>query len=254
MWVKYDPDMFVDQLEDLLDFVCAEEKEEVVAYVGHSNGGVNGISANFRWSSNNINGGSKRSVFPKMILVNPALYAKKPLLARISDSIPLVMISLMKNVPGMRALIGDNYLEVMTQVFGKYDDTNEYRYPEKFKEHYEKNLRIFGRVKGVKEHPFVAAAIIGVSSYNIPGSMLPLHREKLSKLLRMSGANKSNHLLIWGDLDVTVPFKENVDDIRNLAKEHDNLRLEVLRNLCHEIFVEDTNAVAEVVLPFLDSH
>ena len=253
MWIKYGPDMYVDQLEDLLDFVCAEEKEEVVAYVGHSNGGVNGISSNFRWSSNDDkNGGSKRSVFPKMILVNPAIYANKPLLARISDSSPQVMISMMRNFPSMKSMIGDNYLELMTKTFGKYDDSNEYRYPEKAKETFEKTLRLFGRVDGVKEHPFIAAAVLGTSCYNIPGGMLPLHREKFSKLLCMSGDNKCDYLFVWGDLDITVPFKENVDDIRNLAKEHSNLRLEELHNLSHEIFVENTASVAEVVLPFLE--
>ena len=254
MWIKYGPDMFVDQLEDLLDFVCEEENEKVVAFVGHSNGGVNGISANYRWSSSNHENNSKRSVFPKMILVNPALYAKKPLLARISDSIPKVMISLMRTIPAMQPLIGDNYLELMTQVFGKDEKTKEYNYPEKFKQTYETNLRLFGRVEGVKPHPFLAAAILGVSSYNIPGSMLPLHRETFTKLLGLSGVNKSNHLLLCGDLDNTVPFKENEDDIRNLVKEHSsNLRLEVLHNLCHEVFVEDTPAIAEAMLPFLDS-
>ena len=50
--------------------------------------------------------------------------------------------------------------------------------------------------------------------------------------------NKSDHLVLWGDLDNTVLFKENVDDICNVVKEYSsNLRLDFLHNPCHEVFV-----------------
>jgi pimeloyl-ACP methyl ester carboxylesterase len=249
MWIKYTPDMFVDQLEDLVDFVCEQEKDDVVAFIGHSNGGVNGISANSRWTTE----GSQRKAFPKLILVSPSIYAKKPILAQISDSIPRVMISLMKTIPPMKALIGDNYLELMKEVFGKDSENNEYNFPEAFQANMDNNLRLFGRVEGVKEHPFRAAAILGVSSYNIPGALLPLHQENFKKLLQMDGDNKTKNLFVWGDLDISVPYKLNIDKIQTLAEENDNLSLKVLQNLSHEIFMEDASAVATAVLPFLES-
>ena len=249
MWIKYTPDMFVDQLEDLVDFVCEQEKDDVVAFIGHSNGGVNGISANSRWTTE----GSQRKAFPKLILVSPSIYAKKPILAQISDSIPQVMISLMKTIPPMKALIGDNYLELMKEVFGKDSENNEYNFPEAFQANMDNNLRLFGRVEGVKEHPFRAAAILGVSSYNIPGALLPLHQENFKKLLQMDGDNKTKNLFVWGDLDISVPYKLNIDKIQTLAEENDNLSLKVLQNLSHEIFMEDASAVATAVLPFLES-
>ncbi len=254
MWIKYTPDVFVDQLEDLIDFISEEEQEDIIAYVGHSNGGTNAISANFRWSSKSDDGSSSRSVFPKVILVNPAIYANKPLLARISDKIPRFMTSLFKTIPLLQSLIGDNYLELMNKVFGKNPETNEYNFPEAFQTNMERNLRLFGRVKGVKEHPFLAASVVGVSSYNIPEAMLPLHREKLTKLLGDSSDNqKSSYLYLWSELDVSAPYEGNVDEVRNWTKVYSNLQLKSFSGLSHEIFLEDYAVVAEAVLPFLAS-
>ena len=72
-WFKYTPDMLVDQLEDVLEYVLEETKERVVALVGHSTGGMVCIKANERWANN----GAKRGVVSKLILLAPALYAKK---------------------------------------------------------------------------------------------------------------------------------------------------------------------------------
>jgi pimeloyl-ACP methyl ester carboxylesterase len=249
MWMKYTPDMFVDQLEDLLDHVYEEEKEEIVAFVGHSNGGVNGISANFRWSSN----GSDRKVIPKMVLVNPAIYTNKPLVARIADGIPGVLRTLMMKVPPARVLVGDSYLEALDVAFGKDSKTNEYLYPKVYQECKENTMRLFGRVKGIKAHPFLSAAVFGVSSYNIPGKLLPMHQERLSKIVKIDNDKKSDTLFVWGDLDVTVPYKENVDTIRKMAKVNDNFKLEILNDISHECFLENSSAVARVVVPFIES-
>jgi len=72
-WFKYTPDMLVDQLEDVLEYVLEETKERVVALVGHSTGGVVCIKANERWANN----GAKRGVVSKIILLAPCLYADK---------------------------------------------------------------------------------------------------------------------------------------------------------------------------------
>jgi len=249
-WIKYTPDYFVDQLEDLLDHVYEEEQEKVIGFIGHSNGGVNGISANYRWVNAKY-GAKERDLIPKMILVNPAIYAKKPVLGRIADSIPTIMTGLMKTIPPAKGLVGDTYMDASLIAFGKDRETAEYLFPDAQKENMSTNLRLFGRVKGVREHPFLEPAILGVSSYNIPGSMLPMHRDNLSKLLALS-RGKSDILFLWCDLDVTVPYKENVDYIRKMQEENDNLTLEVVQGLGHECFLEDSSVIAEAVLPFLE--
>ena len=73
MWIEYSPETFVDQLEDLLDFVEREDGIKAVGIVGHSTGGIVCTYANERWSRD----GCKRSIIPKMILAAPAFYAKK---------------------------------------------------------------------------------------------------------------------------------------------------------------------------------
>jgi len=74
MWVDYTPDMFVDQLEDLLEHVEKEEGGKPVAVVAHSTGGIVCTAANDRWSKVV---GSKRGIIPKLVLVAPAFYCKK---------------------------------------------------------------------------------------------------------------------------------------------------------------------------------
>jgi pimeloyl-ACP methyl ester carboxylesterase len=74
---KYDNDMLVDQLEDLLDYVEQEEvtgvQQGTTTIVGHSTGGVVAIEANRRWLKDD----SKRDIVPSIILVAPAIYVKK---------------------------------------------------------------------------------------------------------------------------------------------------------------------------------
>ena len=44
------PDVFVDQLEDVLEHIKTR-KEYIIAFVGHSNGVVNAILAAYLWGS-----------------------------------------------------------------------------------------------------------------------------------------------------------------------------------------------------------
>lgn len=72
MFVDYDRDLFVDQLEDLLVFVEKETGETCVAMIGHSTGGLLISAANKRWGKD-----GKRAVIPKLVLAAPVFYAKK---------------------------------------------------------------------------------------------------------------------------------------------------------------------------------
>jgi alpha-beta hydrolase superfamily lysophospholipase len=73
LFFAYNSDMFVDQLDDLLDHIEKEEGAKPAAICGHSTGGIVCVAANDRWSKE----GSKRGIVPKLILISPAFYAKK---------------------------------------------------------------------------------------------------------------------------------------------------------------------------------
>ena len=249
IWVKYTPDVFVNQLEDLIDFVTKEENEEVVAFVGHSNGGVVGISANYRWNSDSTN---KRKLIPKLILANPAIYASKPLLAKIADKIPTVMTTLFKVIPPARVLVADNYMDTITKAFGK-NDNGDYIFPEAFQAAMDSNNRLFGKVKGIDKHPFLDAAILGISSYNIPTERLPTYVDQLEKLSKRDSSTEEKIHFVWGKKDVVVPYKENVEEIEKLASSSDIMTLDVLEGISHECFLENTRAFAKLVLPTLNA-
>lgn len=76
MWVKYTPDLFVDQLEDLLQYVTATTDEKPYGIVGHSTGGIVSIACQDRWGLGEGQS-SNTSPFSKVALVAPALYANK---------------------------------------------------------------------------------------------------------------------------------------------------------------------------------
>ena len=249
IWIKYTPDVFVNQLEDLIDFVTKEEKEEIVAFVGHSNGGVVGISANYRWNSDSTN---KRKLIPKLILANPAIYASKPLLARIADRIPTVLRTLMKVIPPARVLVADNYMDTIVIAFGK-NDNGDYFYPEAYQAAMDSNKRLFGKVKGIKKHPFLEGAILGISSYNIRMDFLPKYVAQLAELSKRDSSTEQKIHFVWGNKDVVVPYKENVEEIEKLASSSDILTLDVLDDIGHENFLENTSAFAKVVLPTLNA-
>ncbi len=75
LFIEYSPDIFVDQLEDLLEYIDVDVDDDVVGMVGHSTGGLPVIAFNDRWGRNE--GGSKRKVAPKLCLACPALYSNK---------------------------------------------------------------------------------------------------------------------------------------------------------------------------------
>lgn len=247
LWIEYSPEILVDQLEDVTDFVCGEEKKELVGMIGHSTGGLAVISANLRWGDATSN----RKVIPKLALVAPALFANKPLVARIGDLIPTVLTTLMKCVPRARVLIGDAYSEAGEKAFAKDPDTGNYIYESKFKKNAEEEDRFFGRVDGVRQHPFLAPAILGINNYTLRKDLLPAYCDVLRTILGRDGEAKSNILFVWGSLDVTVPIKENKASIQLVAEENSNLELEVVDRLGHEAITENASIVAESIIPFL---
>mmetsp|Transcript_23091 Transcript_23091/g.34214 ORF Transcript_23091/g.34214 Transcript_23091/m.34214 type:complete len:398 (+) Transcript_23091:229-1422(+) len=248
-WVEYSPNMFIDQLEDLLEHVCKRTKENVIGIVGHSTGGIVAIACNDRWRSNKE---SKRKAVKKIVLASPALYAKKPLMARVADKFPRALSKLMKTIPSLRFIIGDAYLEAGSTAFAhEPDDLKVAIYGKEEVKKEAENCRLFGRVKGVEEHPFLAGGILGINCNTLRGDLLPDYRTMLLDNLKNS-PECSVHWL-WGDLDMTVPFNENFAQVNGWTKENKNMNLMVLKRMGHELFYEDSKVMADEIVPFFKS-
>ena len=57
------------------------------------------------------------------------------------------------------------------------------------------------------------------------------HRAKLSDLASSNGEEQI--LFVWGNKDISVPYKENVAEIEKMANESKILNLEVLDAISH---------------------
>merc|ERR1712232_206055 len=117
MWMHYEKDMFLEQLNELLNHVLAPA-EPIDLWVGHSTGAIIGVFAAF----------SKDHPIRDLALISPAFWANKPLIARVADKIPNFMHGLVKSVGPLKKLPQDAYLENNDVAFGK--DGDEYLYPE----------------------------------------------------------------------------------------------------------------------------
>lgn len=249
-WLKYDPDMFVDQLEDMLEVVSSSRKEKVTAIVGHSTGGIAAIYAAERWNKE----GAKRGRLPKIALLSPALWAEKPLLADLADYAPTIMGGLLK-MPGLIALIGNTYLDGSTVSFARTKATKEskkreFLYPKDYERKMARDSRLFGKEKGIKPMPYFREAIYGINENTLRNQLLKGHRASLERILRRNGDDKVEVLFAWGDFDETVPFT-NVETAKGWERKYDNFELSVMEKLGHECLYEDTTKVVEHVLPFL---
>ena len=99
----------------------------------------------------------------------------------------------------------------------------------------DEDKRLFGKVDGVKAHPFLAAGILGANSNTIRGDLLPMHVGKLKELLQeYKGSDTKKVSFLYGELDATVPFKQNIDTVREWDKEYDSLNLHIMERIGHE--------------------
>eukprot|EP00587_Corethron_hystrix_P006409 CAMPEP_0113302172 /NCGR_PEP_ID=MMETSP0010_2-20120614/3095_1 /TAXON_ID=216773 ORGANISM="Corethron hystrix, Strain 308" /NCGR_SAMPLE_ID=MMETSP0010_2 /ASSEMBLY_ACC=CAM_ASM_000155 /LENGTH=345 /DNA_ID=CAMNT_0000155917 /DNA_START=78 /DNA_END=1115 /DNA_ORIENTATION=+ /assembly_acc=CAM_ASM_000155 len=244
---EYDLDMFTDQLEDLLSYVEREDIKETYAIVGHSTGGLVCVAANQRWSRDR----AARGIVPKLVLFSSAFYAKKPLIARLADSIPHFMSCIMTAIPAARVAISDAYLEAGQIAFGKDPETGKKIYNEAATSKKDRDLILFGSVKGKEKHPFVTEAILSVNLGTLRGDLLAGHREKFVDVVKNT---KSKVLWVWGNLDKTVPFEENVDQVRKWEEEFSNFELSVEDRLGHESPFESPERVAKATIAFLGNN
>lgn len=246
MFFDYDIDMFVDQLEDVLSFVEKDVGETCVAICGHSTGGLVCAAANKRW----LESGSRSSI-PKVILCASAMYAKKPFMARVADKIPKQLTFIMKNFAPSRVIIGDSYIEAGEIAFGRDPSSNKVIFAEQEQKKADIDNILFGKVKGKDRHPYLEGGILSINCHTLRGDLLEGHRDIFVKMLELS-SDKSKTYMLWGNLDRTVPYLENVDEVKKWESKFDNFHISVLDRHGHEMFYEDSKKIAEIVVKILD--
>lgn len=243
LFFNYDPEMFVDQLEDLVDYIEKEEGVKPLAVCGHSTGGIVAVAVNRRWCE----AGSERSVVPKLVLFNPAFYADKPFVARIADRFPRTLTFIMKKLPFARGLIADSYLEAVDTAYAKDPVTKEYIYPEAYEKKKTRDEILLGKVGNTK-HPFLAPAIFSINCNTLRNDLLPGLQNMFVETLQKS---ESEILWLWGKLDTTVPYKENIAEVTKWEKDYGNFELKGLDRIGHESPYEDSKLLASLTVSFL---
>ena len=161
------------------------------------------------------------------------------------------MTCLFRNVKPLRFFIGENYLKAAEDAFGRDPDTNKVIYKDEQKVAIEAARRLFGRVKGVEEHPFLQPAILGLNFNALRDDMQADLKSKLLNTLQGTGSAKCDVGWVWGNLDATVPYKENVKEVEGWAAANDNFSLQTLDRIGHDMFYENSALVFEEILPFL---
>lgn len=172
-------------------------------------------------------------------------------MAKVADKIPRLMTVLFKHIKLVKNLIGKAYIENMDSAFAFDESTGKYIYDTIKRSATSENERLFGFVKGVNEHPFLAAGIAGINNHILRGDLLSGHRETFLKVLKKSEGQKTDTLVVWGSLDCTVPIKDHVETMRKWEMDHDSLKLTVADGLGHELLFENSDMVADLILPFL---
>ncbi len=132
--------------------------------------------------------------------------------------------------------------------FGKDPETGKTIYAEAEKAKTERDLILFGSGEGKKKHPFVTEAILSINIGTLRGDLLPGHQETFVDVVKNT---ESKVLWVWGNLDKTVPFEENIDQVKEWEKEFSNFNLSVEDRLGHESPFENPERIAEATIAFL---
>ena len=171
----------------------------------------------------------------RLALVSPALWAAKPLVAKLNDMIPNVMFALFKSrLTGglIRGAIADAYLKNCDVAFAK-DEAGGYRYPDAHSKAVAFNKRLF------KLHPYAHSGIATVNSYVLRLDLLPIWRDELRTIV---GEKNVAVTLINGTQDMAVPFtKERLEELG------DDVKVISLENQGHESLLEDSGKILKAV-------
>jgi len=221
----YGVEVCLEQVRELLTHVM-EPGEAVDLWVGHSTGGVIGVLAAEQrvWKINNL------------ALISPAFWAEKPALASLAEVFHPFSTMLLSSTCLLN-IVASEYKQNNDRAFGH--DGKAHVYPELHQQAEETNEQKF------KEHPQIAQAILGLNMNLLRGELLPKHRAAFEALVQREDA--PTVLLVWGELDIVVPFKYAQDAV---AWNPDRIHLRPMEGLGHESCREDPARVAQAIVDF----
>jgi len=232
-FMRYDKEMMLTQLSELLDHVLAPG-EPVDLFMGHSTGGIVGVFAAMS---------IKQHPVRELALISPAFWANKPVIAQLADKIPEFMHWLVRSVGPLKKLPQDAYLENNDVSWGKVD--KKYLYPK------EQQLAKENIQKMFQKHPQAIGGILGIATFFLREDLLGQWRTELKEFLSVKEASAPRICLLWGKYDVVVPF-QYAADILAWAKEAGNPERVTLvgLELGHESVVEDPETILKETLQF----
>mmetsp|Transcript_23838 Transcript_23838/g.39414 ORF Transcript_23838/g.39414 Transcript_23838/m.39414 type:complete len:329 (+) Transcript_23838:135-1121(+) len=227
-WFRYTPDCFLEQLEALLDHVLLPD-EPVACMVGHSTGGLTAILASARL----------QRPINKLALVSPCLWKNAPLLVKMADRFPEMLFRIFSTSDVLgKMLVADAYLKNCDAAFAKQGDA--YLFAEAHRQARQGIIRMF------ELHPQIAAACVAITTSFFRNDLLPIMRANLTEITsRMK--SPASVLLLWGVLDVVVPFKY----AREAARLGPRITLRPLERQGHDSLFEDPGPIADAILVFM---
>lgn len=233
--LTYDVDTLIDQLEDVLTFVLDETKEKLVAIGGLSTGGLLSIKAKERWLENPSD---PRFGVEKIILMTPAIFANKPILANFADYIPRTFLLMLQHSKTLRYISGNTFIKALKDAYGYDLDTHQSIDSNEQAKEVQLAQRLLGKAKDIKGNENFLMSVLNLSSYTLNHKMMKSHFESFGNLLRND--DNLEVLYLWGTLDSSVPFEKFHRHIHDLEHEY-NKRLTFcpLQHLGHKLFQED---------------
>jgi len=229
-WLHYGKDVFLDQINELLDHVLAPG-EAVDLWVGHSTGGIVGVLVAMS---------NKAHPIRDLALISPAFWANKPLIARIADKIPNFMHGLVSSIGPLKKLPQDAYLENNDIAFGV--DHTGYLFPDEHSKSKQTIERLF------TFHPQSIGGIMGVATYFLREDLITQFRETFKALAQSKEQMAPRVCLLWGKYDVVVPF-ERASEVMEWASSSNRFSLVEL-NAGHEAPAEIPTTVAQEIVKF----
>ncbi len=184
-------------------------------------------------------------------------FTTQPFLARIAEGVPNLFTFTLKIIRPLLSVVGDQYLDSGDKAFGKDPQTKEYIYKEEKEEVNQRYRRLFGKVWFVKKHPFLEAAILGITSFCLRDDLQAGLRKMLLNVVQNTGTatdgdTKCNVQFVWGKLDLSVPYKEYIQEVETWATNNDNFHVTSLDRIGHEMFFENSSLVLESIVPFFN--
>jgi len=223
-----DENVMIPQVEDLLSHILAKD-EPLHCFVGHSTGGVVAIQCARKLTSRKIH---------RLGLVSPALWANKPLVARLADRVPAFIYGLLKK--GFKPIVfavKDAYTKNCHIAFAsEKNKCKKYFHDAAFRKALAGNVALF------KHHPTATSGICSISNFYLNGALLPMWRQYLTEL----GSTDTKTLVVYGDRDVVVP------NLASLASTQ-NVECATLTDQGHESLYENTATISPKIIEFLFS-